>query len=572
MNILKRNHLIVAVLLFALSGYNRVHANERETVYIQTDRTAYVSGETVYYKLYVLDSESKKRSEINKVGYIELRAPKSNPLLKIRVNIIAGFACGSFILPDTLQSSVYQIVAFTSFMKNFDENLFSHQEVVITNRNDKELNFETYLFDSKESHLNLGTDTILRIKTDKRIYSGREKVVVSLVQTASNANVAISVYEEPQLPTSEITIVESLNGLTNAPRNQSKNYLAENSGKILRGRVIDANNKQGIERAIVLLSCPDTVANLQYATSGSEGLFMFQLSSYYDGKELFFTINDVPSDRKWKIELEDPFALTNKWKPECKSEKGFSKEYITKSQDMAYINKTYDTNNVDAIKMQPTGKPVSPLLYRCRVKPVYPSEFVPLDSFPEIAVEILPSVRINMQDGNYQAHIVTRLQHYFIYSEPALFLDGVYLDDINKIIPLNSERIKKIEVLDNKRAFGDLIFNGIISIVSTSNEILATVPAGQSLRMRNDQTNYGKRFVTEDYSSPDIVDTPLFKQLLYWNPQVDLLQNQQKDLEFYTSDNTAKFVIKLEGIADDGTPMSARANIQVNNLNNETAK
>ena len=113
-----------------------------EIVYLQTDRTAYIAGESVFYKLYVLDGVTKKRSELSKVAYIVLRTTNSDEALKFRVNIQAGMADGSLALPDTLTSGVYQIVAFTSAMKNLGDDHFFHKVITIANRFDKALDFK----------------------------------------------------------------------------------------------------------------------------------------------------------------------------------------------------------------------------------------------------------------------------------------------------------------------------------------------------------------------------------------------------------------------------------------------
>lgn len=574
-SLFKKTYFILAVPLVAFFCCNmNVHASDQETVYLQTDRTTYITGESVFYKLYVLDAVTKKRSDISKIGYIELRAPKSEPALKIRVKVDAGIASGSILLPDTLPSGIYQFVAFTSLMKNFGEQHFFHKQIVIANRFDKELDFKNIKSNSKDSSLCHGADSSHWIKTDKQVYGPREKVIFSLGKTNSKANVAVSVFDDPQIATENKSMVETLKGLSYSPTDKpfSTDYLPESRAKIVRGRVIDSATQKYVQAATVLLSCPDTVANLKYATTNANGMFQMSLSDYYNGKELFFTIKDMPDDQKWKIEIEDNFILSDKWEPELYSDNGPSKEYITKSQDFVYINKSYKLDNNINEELLSENKLICPLLYRCTVNPIYPSDFVSLKDFPEISVEILPKVRISKHNGKYHARIVNSEVSLYDDKEPVIFLDGVYIDDINKIIDLGSERIKKIEVIESERAFGDLVFYGIISIISKTNEIISTVPASNSLRIKNDKINIGKSFVSVNPNSIKDKNIPYFKQLLYWNPDIELKERSTTDFEFFTSDNTANYIIKVEGIAEDGTPISASSCIQVNNPINATDK
>jgi len=483
-------------------------------------------------------------------------------------------ASGSIVLPDSLSSGVYQIVAFTTLMKNSGEQHFFHNEIVIANRFDKTLDFKFVKSSSKDSSECHRTYSSPLIRTDKQVYNPHEKVVVYLGKTNANANVVVSVFEEPQIVTEDKSIVETLNRLPVAPvcKPTATDYLPESRAKILRGRVIDSTTQKGIQAAIVLLSCPDTVANLQYAPTSSNGMFQMSLDDYYNGKELFFTIKDMPEGQNWKIEIEDNFILSEKWDPELNSDKCHTKEYLTKSQEIFYINKSYKLDDGEIEKPISEDKPICPKLYRSPEKPIYPADFVSLNDFPEISVEILPKVRIFKRDEKYHALLINSEVNIFGNYEPAIFLDGVYVDDINKIINLGSERIKKIEVLENKRAFGDLVFYGIISIISKSDEIIKTVPAANSLRLKNDKISSGKNYVSVNPDSIKDKNTPFFKQLLYWNPDLELKKNEPTNFEFYTSDNTANFIIKIEGISEDGTPISGSSSLQVNDPNNVTAK
>jgi hypothetical protein len=131
------------------------------------------------------------------------------------------------------------------------------------------------------------------------------------------------------------------------------------------------------------------------------------------------------------------------------------------------------------------------------------------------------------------------------------------------IIGLGSEQIKKIDLAEDERAFGELIFEGIISITSKANEILNTRPASYSLRIKNDDFNKGRSFVA---INPNLIDDkyiPYYKQLLYWNPDLELNGTDDTSFEFYTSDNAANFVIKVEGISENGTPVSTSSTIKV---------
>jgi len=576
MLLLKKIFFIILVQQVALM-YCDIKAQTRgsEIAYLQTDRTVYIAGESIYYKLYILDAATKKRSvQSSKVGYVVLRAVNSTPSLKIRVNVNEGMANGSIVLPDTLTSGVYQVIAFTSAMRNPGEESFFHKEITIANRFDKALDFKLLESGTKNSNLTRLQSLEPLIKTDKPVYGTREKVIVHLAKTNCKANVSVSVFEESKIPSTYKSIVETVNdsSVVQKSKRVSNYHSPESKGKILRGTVVDVKTKQTIKDAVVLLSCVDTIPNLQYAVANSNGLFQMLLSDYYDGKELFLTIKDAPENSTWKIMIEDEFAQSEKWNPSLNYDNENYREFIVKSQNIVYINKSYKLNEDANEKQLIDVKSVCPQFYHSPVVTVLPSDFVPLPDFLEIAVEILPQVRIIKEKGKYCVQIFNDLLRQYDRRSPAIFLDGVFLDDVDKIILLGSEQIKKIDVIAAERAFGDLVFSGVVSITSKTNEMINTKPASYSMRLKNDNVNTGGNLVAVNPNTLHNPNIPFLKQLLYWNPNMELNGTDDTKFEFYTSDNLANYSIKVEGISEDGTPISASSGIQVTNKINSTDK
>ena len=561
MRFLKQVFFLWALQIVTLvPGNIYAQGSGHEVVYLQTDRTTYISSESVFYKFYVLDAEDKKLSEISKIGYILIRATNQDPVIKIKVDITAGTSNGQIVLPDSLISGVYQLWAFTSLMKNQGTPLF-HKEIVIVNRIDKELNFKLPVPALTDVLRAPETDSTFVITTDKTEYGPREKVKVSLGKLNSKATLAVSVSEETNIiPDKTILSIPSDTAFKIQPKDIN---LPESSGKILRGKVQDELTEKNIPDAVVLLSRVDSIPDLQYATTNSNGFFQLLLNDYYNGNELFLTIKDVPSGQHWKISLEDDFELPYKWNPSTVLNNSISKAQLTKSQQIVYTNKTYHLNNDVTEEPAPEKNSVCPRFYYTPVKTTLLSDFVQLNDFPEIIVELFPTIKVNKNKNNYSVLLMNATR--YIYTEPVIFLDGVYVDEVSKIMGLGSDKIKKIDVLAAERIYGDLVFNGVISITSKRNEILKTTPAPQSLRIKNDSRQGGIALVTVNPESAKNTITPFFKQMLYWNPGLKLNENGTTNFEFYTSDNTTDFIIRAEGILENGTPVSVSKRIKVTN-------
>jgi hypothetical protein len=91
----------------------------REEIYIHSDRDEYISGENLWFNVYLIDRLSSKPSMNSKVAYFELLNQENRPIVQKKILLVDGFGPGEIDLPDTLSTGVYTIRAYTNWMKNF---------------------------------------------------------------------------------------------------------------------------------------------------------------------------------------------------------------------------------------------------------------------------------------------------------------------------------------------------------------------------------------------------------------------------------------------------------------------
>jgi len=107
----------------------------QEKVYLQFDNTSYYTGETMWFKAFVVNASTLQRAE-SKVLYVDLLSPDGVLLKQEKLKIVAGQADGSFPLLDgsTAQardlrgvlpypSGFYEVRAYTNYMQNFSEDI-----------------------------------------------------------------------------------------------------------------------------------------------------------------------------------------------------------------------------------------------------------------------------------------------------------------------------------------------------------------------------------------------------------------------------------------------------------------
>jgi hypothetical protein len=110
----------------------------REEIYLHADRDIYVSGEEMWFKLYLIDRKSSKPSFNSSIAYVELLNADSRPVVQKRILLSQGFGSGQVLLPDSLSSGTYTLRAYTSWMKNFlPENCFMKDISIYNSLSDK---------------------------------------------------------------------------------------------------------------------------------------------------------------------------------------------------------------------------------------------------------------------------------------------------------------------------------------------------------------------------------------------------------------------------------------------------
>lgn len=116
--------------LSRLTAYNKIMENHHpEKIHIHTNQPFYHTGDTIWFKSYILNSFYNRPSVLNKVLHIELISSKGRIIYRTNLRSEAGLAWGNIPLTDTVGDGVYYLRAFTPGMKKFGK-AFSYDRVI----------------------------------------------------------------------------------------------------------------------------------------------------------------------------------------------------------------------------------------------------------------------------------------------------------------------------------------------------------------------------------------------------------------------------------------------------------
>jgi len=115
-----------------------------EKIYLHLDRPSYWAGDDIWFKAYLQNSPIPECNV-----YVELVAASGDVIEKKICWSLNGLAYGDFQLADTLSSGMYQIRAYTNWMRNFDEEWFFRKSIMIWNLRDKSIKTDLVELKSK---------------------------------------------------------------------------------------------------------------------------------------------------------------------------------------------------------------------------------------------------------------------------------------------------------------------------------------------------------------------------------------------------------------------------------------
>lgn len=548
-----------------------------EAALLQTDRVLYVAGENIFFRIYLVDARTLKPSIISSIAYLVLRNNANIPVVKIKLKVKNGITYGSVILPDSMKTGPCQITVFTNYMRNFGEEFYATKQIFVANRFDNKLTTlsnSSYLNANPANGAEPNEARNISVSTDKTTYSRREKISISLdlpkATRGDTARLSVSVSEAAPASLSYSSNYQNLRrGFQNPMQSQQSDtkkagFLPEVNGEIIQGQVIKQGSKKPVANTLVYLSALDTIVSLQYTVTDSCGMFRFLMTDYYYDKDLYFSIKDDAKETNFQIIIDDKFGLQNAFKSSTEEGNPALKEFILKSQEMVTIQKAYEAESTPKSGKQFVPASGCPQLYYKPNYCIYPADFLPLNDFAEIAREILPpQFSLKKRNDIYSVNLADETRHEYFEQEPKVFLDGVYIDNINQLMKLGSDKVKRIELVCSSFNIGDLIFPGILAVFSKTNEIRNIKPNASTIHMKLQafDANSGSSASLKTNEFPTY--QPDFRQLLYWNPNIEFSENHFQLPEFNASDHEGNYIITIEGITSGGTPVSATSRINV---------
>lgn len=116
----------------------------QEKVYIHQDKDSYLAGETMWMRAYRTDASTLSPYYYSGLMYIEIRDPENKLMHRMQIIRTDTVFQASYKIPPGWPSGFYELVAYTNWMQNFDDDFYFKKRFYVFNTSDNNVTSKVY--------------------------------------------------------------------------------------------------------------------------------------------------------------------------------------------------------------------------------------------------------------------------------------------------------------------------------------------------------------------------------------------------------------------------------------------
>ncbi|WDF63910.1 hypothetical protein [Flavobacterium sp. KACC 22763] len=578
-------HLLFLMLLFiqidfacaqSLQNKNSFpDTSAQETIFIHSNTTTFLTGETLYFKLYCLNPLNNKVSAISKIAYVELIDSEKKSLQKNKIFLDKGIGTGDYFIPTTLKTGNYKVVAYTKWMLNNVHSQKYEIDIFIINPFQTQEPNDNITFDItnpaksntviQTTNSSAANDKRIDFVFDKESYYTREKVSLQLkhlTETIEKGNYSVSIRKTDQIPTlQQLTASEFAKKTTenyvNTPN--SLNYIPEIRSELITGNLTSKNNRDIANKSIAL-SLPGKEYVLKIVKTNAQGKFAFLLDQFPNFPNAILQVIDE-NRNDYTVNL-DPFPKFDASSLQFTSKLNLSPELkkdIEERSTASQIQNAYYQIKKDSLVTEAVMNPFFTTIEKSYVL----DDYTRFPTLKENIVEVIVELYYRRNNGKYQLHIRNNQKDLEMYGPPLVLVDGLLIQDPSDLFDYNMANVSRVSLITEPYVYGPNLYGGLVSFETKNNEFSENYMKKYLKTTEIQRPNPEKVYNNPDYAPGNKLQrVPDYRYQLLWKPDIKL-DTKEETLSFYTSDIKGNFEVILEGFTENGQPIYVSKNITV---------
>lgn len=333
-------------------------------------------------------------------------------------------------------------------------------------------------------------------------------------------------------------------------------FLPEHNEHFLTGTLLNGGGNE-----YVLMSIPGKKATFRYAKTDSSGNFAFGIPIDEETKEIILQPDDTKKGNVVNIgssfyEIYPPAGHYS----DTTVVSGFMGERSINFQ----VQKIYGIT----VSEQAVQTLFSPQIRRFYGKPdnqLVLNDYIKLPVMEEIFFELLPGTYLKKRRTGYEISVTDPVTNLAYEYPTMIFVDGVPINDADQVASIDPEYVEQIDVVREKYIVGDYLFHGIVNIITKAGDLSAVSLPEYAVRTFYRVIDPVERFLSPDYSlsGQKMSRIPDFRNTLWWSPALQTKNDENLSFEFWSSDIPGDYIIRVNGTASDGSPVSSEKKIRI---------
>jgi hypothetical protein len=388
------------------------------------------------------------------------------------------------------------------------------------------------------------------------VFKDKSSVVSDSIQSEASVEGNYGILPQNSLITffSEVVLPSNGNSYFTAGRDILP---VEDIGILYTGKVVNSGDNTPLIGVDVELAILDSVASIKASRTDSSGSFILLTNGFGNNKGMIeLKHNEKVMNGNYSIEVDDKFiygsadrsvSLSLMNEPQFVSEMKDEAQRVLIQKAFLNTDPSFPVFLTDSISKVP--------FYGTPLITVFPVKYIELPNFEEIAREILPRVRYKKNKTGCEFYVID-VENNVRSDLPIILLDGVPVTSICDLYPLASDDINKIEIQSGYHISGNLLYNGLVAVYTTSQFKEKNKENDSRFNLVipgyvNDNSTYS---VPQLDSKPESILHPDFRNQLYWDPY-PALNLGDKGSKFYTTDEDGNYMIDVVGYTKSGFPV-----------------
>ena len=344
-------------------------------------------------------------------------------------------------------------------------------------------------------------------------------------------------------------------------RQNNAPFAPEYDAHLIKVQLTDKLSKQPLAEKEVFLTIPGSQFDFITATTNENGIASFNVKELYGPSRVVLQAKGIPAT-SYNIEVMNAFygATSTYLQP-----------FYLPNQDS--ILEKYSVNmqvqnifNADSMRIFYAHDAKDTSLFYGKAKYGYNLDaYTRFTTMEEVLREYVREINVAARNGKLYLRILDEGRKEFNEDDILVLWDGVPVADPGTIFSFDPLKVKRLEVIPRRFAAGGSFFKGIASFTTYNGDL-----AGYNLPTGTFSNDYEGMQLQREFYSPAYETNkqigsrmPDFRNTLYWSPNVNTNNKGETKLQFYTGDRKGKYMVVLQGLDENGTPLMTTATFEV---------